>query len=359
MIKKCEWCGNEFSTSQKGQRFCSLICAGENRTNYTMETRKCIYCDNEFTVKKSSNKQYCSTKCSGDSRKGKPKSISDINKVNSCVECGVEFKPTYDKQKFCSQKCSGIHRTNESYEERECLICGTKFKAKKFSLKQCCSTKCGGIYHKNTGSLLKHIKAQTTKSCLNCGKEFTIWNYRKDSALFCSKKCSDNHKNISSICIECGIEYNIPNWEKDAPINAVCSKCRKTSDRKRPLRKSSFELNVISLLKQKLIDVEIIDYSKIRINNIIIFPDIIIGNNIIECQGDYWHCKPSKFEADYYHSRKHLTAQQIWDYDRNKEEALIKEGYNVLYIWEEDFYKNKEESINKLINELKWEQQNL
>ena len=52
--------------------------------------------------------------------------------------------------------------------------------------------------------------------------------------------------------------------------------------------------------------------------------------------GDYWHCNPKKYKADYYHSQIKKTAQQIWDKDKKAVEAFEKAGYKVIVIWEGD-----------------------
>ena len=73
----------------------------------------------------------------------------------------------------------------------------------------------------------------------------------------------------------------------------------------------------------------------------------IDSKKIIEFNGDFWHCNPQKFNPDYFHKVKKMTAQEIWDYDRIKREKAEEHGYDVLVVWESDWYKNQEEVINK------------
>jgi len=73
----------------------------------------------------------------------------------------------------------------------------------------------------------------------------------------------------------------------------------------------------------------------------------IKSKKIIEFNGDFWHCNPQKFKSDYFHKVKKMTAQEIWDYDRIKREKAEEHDYQVLVIWESDWYKNPEEIINK------------
>lgn len=66
------------------------------------------------------------------------------------------------------------------------------------------------------------------------------------------------------------------------------------------------------------------------------FVDIYIPSirKVVECHGDYWHCNPSKCAPDYYNRLVHLTAQEIWDRDKQKEDLLKNKGYSVGVVWE-------------------------
>ena len=72
-------------------------------------------------------------------------------------------------------------------------------------------------------------------------------------------------------------------------------------------------------------------------------------NKIIEFQGDYWHCNLNLYDKDFYNKVKQKTAQEIWNYDNIKKECAEYYGYDILYIWEYDYYQNREEVINKCI----------
>jgi G:T-mismatch repair DNA endonuclease (very short patch repair protein) len=64
-------------------------------------------------------------------------------------------------------------------------------------------------------------------------------------------------------------------------------------------------------------------------------------NLLIEYNGDYWHCNPSKYKENYFNSKKNKTASEIWEYDKNKLYLAKKEGYYCEVIWETDYKKNK------------------
>lgn len=65
-------------------------------------------------------------------------------------------------------------------------------------------------------------------------------------------------------------------------------------------------------------------------------------NLLIEYNGDYWHCNPKKYDADYYNNKKFKTAKEIWEYDKNKLYLAKKNGYVCEVIWEMDYKKNKD-----------------
>lgn len=73
-------------------------------------------------------------------------------------------------------------------------------------------------------------------------------------------------------------------------------------------------------------------------------------NSIVECFGDYWHCNPNKYSATYFHTRKNMTAQQIWDLDKKRIEDLQNKGYHVLVVWEKDWFSQLELTKQKLLH---------
>lgn len=78
--------------------------------------------------------------------------------------------------------------------------------------------------------------------------------------------------------------------------------------------------------------------------------DFIYNDKIIEFQGDYWHCNPKLYNADFYNKVKQKTAKEIWEYDNLKLECANHFGYKVLYIWEYDYHNDKENTIKKCMD---------
>ncbi len=75
--------------------------------------------------------------------------------------------------------------------------------------------------------------------------------------------------------------------------------------------------------------------------------DFTYNKKIIEFNGDYWHCNPNLYEADFFNKNKGLSAKQIWDYDLEKLKTAEKYGYQVLVVWERDWIENPKQCIEK------------
>jgi hypothetical protein len=71
----------------------------------------------------------------------------------------------------------------------------------------------------------------------------------------------------------------------------------------------------------------------------------------IEFNGDNHHANPSKFKSTdipKYRGSKNKSAQEIWNEDERKKNALLEErNMEIYYIWEYDYTTNKLETINK------------
>ena len=60
---------------------------------------------------------------------------------------------------------------------------------------------------------------------------------------------------------------------------------------------------------------------------------------IIECDGDFFHCNPNKYSADYVmfpNSKKPKTAKEKWKLDNNRTKELIEKGFRVIRLWENE-----------------------
>lgn len=108
--------------------------------------------------------------------------------------------------------------------------------------------------------------------------------------------------------------------------------------------RSKDEIKIYEKIKRKYPDAQHTFTIKPYICDIFI-PEL---NLILEYNGDYWHCNPNKYDKDFFNKRKNKTANQIWEYDKNKIDFIVKNGYTFEVIWESDFRRNPK-IIDKLL----------
>lgn len=82
------------------------------------------------------------------------------------------------------------------------------------------------------------------------------------------------------------------------------------------------------------------------------FYDISLDNKIVEYNGDYWHCNPSKYKATDKVKRNNtlVAVSEVWQKDKKKIETAENLGYTVMIVWEADFKKNRKEVIKRCID---------
>ena len=106
-MNKCEYCGKETSNP----KFCSLSCSAtiqnRNRPVVPKKTHPCKECGKE-----TSNPKFCDTSCAA--KYNNPLKAKDI----FCLGCGEILPKGNLKRKYCSNKCQGIYRMNESIKNK-------------------------------------------------------------------------------------------------------------------------------------------------------------------------------------------------------------------------------------------------
>ncbi len=121
-------------------------------------------------------------------------------------------------------------------------------------------------------------------------------------------------------------------------------------------------IKLSNLMKQRILNGEIKSYIRSKAEdelikilenkNIVVKPNFLLEgkifdlyipkyNLLIEYNGDYWHCNPKKYNANYFNHKKNKTAKEIWDYDEKKLYLAKKNNYTCEVIWETDYKKNK------------------
>lgn len=157
---------------------------------------------------------------------------------NICVVCGKEFESIRSTKKYCSPECEYQERKNRKelkiknneeklMQEKECLLCGQKFRPKTSSANQrtCCYDCMPDGTQLRRGDFLAKIKKRRGGKCERCGyntclkalefhhldpskKDFTISNdhFKLKDAIEESKKCV-------LICANCHRELHDNLWD--------------------------------------------------------------------------------------------------------------------------------------------------
>lgn len=94
---------------------------------------------------------------------------------------------------------------------------------------------------------------------------------------------------------------------------------------------NKIETKICNILKS--LDVSFVAQASVDKYNV----DFLIDNKyIIEVYGDFWHCNPQKYSADYYNRGKKKTAAEIWQRDQCRKEKFEALGYKFMSLWESE-----------------------
>jgi hypothetical protein len=77
--------------------------------------------------------------------------------------------------------------------------------------------------------------------------------------------------------------------------------------------------------------------------------DFFFNNKIVEFNGDFWHMNPKFYKEKDINKVINVSAKEIWQYDQLKYNIAKNKGYEILVVWESDYYDNKEDILNKCI----------
>lgn len=163
----CINCGKEFTSKNKGRKFCSHSCSalfqGKNGKTYFQQ---------EDIVRVPWNKRN--------------------NPYKTCEHCGCLFFASSSSIKYCSRKCYAEHiRKEKRGRIYLCENCGKEFYSRsgyKNNTPKFCSQECSRQYHK-----ANYKKKEYHLTCKECGKEFVVGSNEQNHQ-FCSKECAyKNH----------------------------------------------------------------------------------------------------------------------------------------------------------------------
>jgi len=246
-------------------------------------------------------------------------------------------------------------------ESGYCKYCGKRLKLIKNSFSEgymtfCYNTDCNVRWHnENTGRLNKFSESfkQTLKeNPQNNNTTLEYWTSRGYSTEEAILKQRDRQTTFSKdICIQKhGEEKGISVWgdRQRKWIDNINSKPEEELKRINRLKSlSGGRMSKGEIELAKLVNGEI-QYT-ISSHAGYVY-DIRVGNKLIEYNGDYWHCNPNKYSADYYNKSLHMTSKEKWIRDQEKIEYAKAQGYDIMVVWESDYITNKEKVIRECLN---------
>lgn len=86
-------------------------------------------------------------------------------------------------------------------------------------------------------------------------------------------------------------------------------------------------------------------------------PDVFVKRDgvVIEFLGNFYHCNPKFYKANYFNKKLKKYATEIWEADEKRQRKLEEEGFKVIVIWEEDYKKNKKAVLDYIDAMFNWE----
>lgn len=212
-IRKCEWCGAEFTPKHPLHIYCTRECykrgnarkvsemRAERKTRERGGMRVCEVCGAEFAPRRYAST--CSMKCRRElelrrvEARGHRMERKPADRV--CRLCGKPFTPGHANQRYCSTECSTAFRTmnyratvmcrssggrrGAPTVRRTCQYCGAEFMAYS-SRSRFCSPEC----REQAANLRSDRKREASVAkCPVCGTEFHKYSVRN---IFCSRQCA-------------------------------------------------------------------------------------------------------------------------------------------------------------------------
>lgn len=245
----------------------------------------------------------------------------DIKKI--CEWTGKEFYVDWKhrNQRFINTKAMYGWRKSQNREKVPCLNCGELFERYKHILHpktgkptQYCSNECNRTSDEKIEKLKRWANSEENHwNNSDCQEKAKITRLLKYGDAYYNNMEKNQQTMISRYGVNC--PFNLPSFIKSNGKRV--SKFQRREYEKRKLEFPDTELECYLPNIKKSVDIFIPSQNK-----------------IVECYGDYWHCNPEKFDADYFHSIKKMTAKQIWEYDKNRVEFLKSHGYDVEIVWE-------------------------
>jgi hypothetical protein len=168
---------------------------------------KVCQCGKEFEPTNNRQK-YCSERCGWNYHGKKHRSDLRTKEKKNCLKCGQIFYTSDARKKYCSSQCK-ISFNNDARlhpnkgVEGDCEVCGKKYVVFRNPTKRTCSNRCAKFKCKYDGNRLKAL-ARDSFTCQSCGKSKNaqLHVHHKDGT---GQTNNPNHEldNLVTLCVLC------------------------------------------------------------------------------------------------------------------------------------------------------------
>ena len=288
--------------------------------NQIDEIPDCLKCSNKVSWNQSKYNNYCSSKCSSNSKETKEKQKQTNLKKYGIIK-PLQLNSIKEKYKKTNLKNHGVENPSQSKNIQD--------KIKKNNLKKY------GFKHTQQ---LEKTKEKYKKTNL---KRYNVKNYNQKNFSKKVKEIIFDKENFNNFMKDRTVK--IAGEKLNIDINTVMSYIKKYNTKYLKSR-SSFELEIEKVLKENNILYEQNTRQVISPKEL----DFYLPNyNLaIECNGDYWHSDKIILE------KYGLLAD---DYHQQKTKLCKEKGIKLLHISENSWNKDKEKIIKNILCELKKE----
>lgn len=367
----CSTCGNKFEKHERyGQyRSCSLECSNRKEKqrieNYIISNRnknkkKCLSCNNMIHISESmmTTKYICSEECLKNYKNNLPKKLTILSSefhMNKGMTKEEALHEVIRYQRERSPRCKE-YWMNKGYTEKESHVLITSFQS-------------------NIANLDNRTLEEIRKNSVRCKEYWMNKGFTEEEAV---KKISDIQTNnsLERLIQKHGEEIGNQKYQDLCShlkyINSIEFYITKYGEEQGKIKfeenhsrhKSSKIADKFFTKLYSLLPKEITENINIYTNSInkefgykgknhYYFYDFCIPELkiIIEFNGDFWHCNPSKYiSGDIIKiGGKNFLVDDIWKYDKEKIKTVEDIGYTVIIEW----YSGKkinEARLNDLVN---------
>ena len=201
-------------------------------------------------------------------------------------------------------------------------------------------------------------------NCNQCGVLTSKRKSESSNSKFCNIKCKSQYQKTDNKLLnklrkmsKKGAKASAEKHKDPEFSKAVCKKTLETKIRNGTLTNHFFQSKIanefIESLLKFLPERHTYYYGDnetfLRDGSVLAFYDFEVRElkKIIEFNGDYYHANPLTYKKSDIIRGK--SAKSIWQRDKVKKNLAISKGYDIKYIWESDYNKDKESVIKECV----------